>query len=319
MLDTIYIGGGTPSVLNIKQLKRLLDMLDILKKSNNCEYTMECNFESIDSLKLDLMIKHGINRVSFGMQTINERLLSRLNRHHNKQQIINIINLTKNKGINNINIDLLYALPNEVINDLKEDLSFLMSLDIPHVSTYSLMIEPHTLFYINNVKSQDEDSDVAMYKLIQRYLKEKDYQQYEISNFAKKGYQCLHNLTYWDNNEYYGFGLGACGYINNYRYNNTRGLNKYLKGCYRYEIEKLTIDDKMSYETILGLRKRQGIDKQAFFNKYKKNIDNVFDYQHEKKLGLLKENNEYLWIPEDKLYLSNEAMVAFVGGSTYEK
>ena len=203
VLDTIYIGGGTPSSLNIKQLNKLFKILSNLKLNKNYEYTIECNFDNITHEKLDLFKKNNINRISFGLESINKNNLKVLDRTIDKDKVIDTINYCRNIGINNINVDLIYAINNESLIDLLEDIKFIKNLDITHISTYSLILEEHTKLYIEGYKYIDDELDRSMYDLICNELSE--YDHYEISNFAKsKEYRSHHNLTYWKNNEYYG-------------------------------------------------------------------------------------------------------------------
>ena len=150
VLDTIYIGGGTPSSLNLNQLEKLFGIINKLNKSKTIEYTIECNFETMSNEKLELFKKYGINRLSFGIESINEDNQKLLERENKKEEIINIIKTAKSLGFNNINVDLMYALPNETLEVLNKDIDFTLSLDIEHISTYSLIIEEHTKLYINN-------------------------------------------------------------------------------------------------------------------------------------------------------------------------
>ena len=233
VINTIYIGGGTPSSLDINQLKRLFETIKVFN-TKDLEFTIECNIENITEEKMALFKQCGINRVSIGVQTLNDKHIKFLNRFHNKTDVKNKIELAK-KYINNINIDLIYAIPGETLEELSQDLDFIIDLDINHISAYSLIIEEHTKLFIYKVTNIDEEMDFEMYKLICKKLKENGYNHYEISNYSKKGYESKHNLVYWNNQMYYGFGLGASGYINNVRYENTRSINKYLSSNYIFD------------------------------------------------------------------------------------
>lgn len=305
-VDTIYIGGGTPTCLNMKQLEKLLKITDLFNK-NNIEFTVETNVDlSLDKIKL--LNKYGVNRISIGVQTVNPKYLKFLNRNHTKEEIVNLINLLKQYNFN-INVDLIYAMPGETLEELNEDLDFILSLDVNHISTYSLIIEPHTKLYIDNVSNIDEDLDYEMYKLINKKLNK--YHHYEISNFAKKNYESKHNLVYWNNLNYYGFGLGASGYIDNIRYDNTKSYNNYINGNYILEKHKLDLNETISNEFILGLRKIDGIDVNDFYKKYNvdvTSIDIVKQLVKENKLILtdkLKINSKYI-------YISNTILVNFI-------
>ena len=314
VLETIYIGGGTPSSLNLKQLERLFIIINKLKKSSNLEYTIECNFETTNLDKLLLFKKYGINRLSFGIESINKENQELLERENQEDEIINIINQAKELGFNNINVDLMYALPNETIDILNKDLDFILSLNIEHISTYSLIIEEHTKLYINNTHNINDELDEEMYKLICKRLKENKYNHYEISNFSKEGKQSRHNTCYWNNDYYYGFGLGASSYLNNYRNTNTRSINEYLKNNYLKEKEYVTEIDKEEYEIMLNLRKSEGISLIKFKEKY--NIDFLNKYNINKLIenNFLKLENNHIYIPEDKWYISNEIIVKIIEG-----
>ena len=206
-------------------------------------------------------------------------------------------------------MDLIYALPNESINDLEKDIDFILSLDIPHISTYSLIIEDNTLLKINNYKNISEDLDSDMYKYICKRLKDNNFTHYEISNFSKEGYYSKHNLCYWNNKEYYGFGLGSSSYINNKRITNTRSITNYLKEAFIKEEEIIDINSKIEYEVILNLRKKEGIDIINFKDKYKKDLLSIYNYNELVDKEFLILNNNHLYIPEDKWYISNEIIV----------
>lgn len=299
VLDTIYIGGGTPSSLNNKQLERLFEILKLFNKSETVEFTIESNFENINEEKLLIYKKNGINRLSFGLESINENNLTFLNRNITKKKINNTINSCRNLGFNNINIDLIYALPAEDLSILKNDLDYIFSLDIEHISTYSLMIEDHTMLKINNIENISEELDYEMYKLICKEMKKNNYYHYEISNFSKPGYESKHNLCYWNNDNYYGFGLGASSYIDNKRITNTRSINKYLNGNYRLDIIELSDNDLIEYKIMLNLRKAEGISLKEV----------KLDVRDLVKEGLLIEENNRVRIPEEKWYVSNEIIL----------
>lgn len=317
-LKTIYIGGGTPSALSPEELEILFKILARLNKSKNIEYTIEGNFESTTEEKLLLYKKYGINRLSFGLESINTKNLKLLERNSSKKQVEAVIKKARELGFNNINIDLMYALPNETKEDLQKDLDYLLSLKVEHISTYSLIIEPHTKLSIANIKNIDEDLDCEMYELICSELHKNNYAHYEISNFSKKGYESKHNLCYWNNNTYYGFGLGASSYLNNQRITNTRSITKYLKGLYQLEKEILKKEDIIEYEIILNLRLSCGIDLDRFRKKYSKELKEVYNYQPLLDNDLLIQDDKQLFIPENKWYISNEIILKLLEGEVNE-
>lgn len=309
IIETLYIGGGTPSSLSIKELNRLFNILKKIKLSDNYEFTIECNIDSLTKDKIDLFKSNKVNRLSIGIETFNKKYLSFLNR---KEFNLDILEYAK-KNFNNINIDLIYAIPNETLEELNKDIDEFLKLNINHISLYSLIIEPHTKLYIDNVKNIDEDLDYEMYKLIDKRLKENGYIHYEISNYSKKGYESKHNLTYWDNKKYYGFGLGASGYIDNIRYTNTRNLDKYINHDYDRDITILDKNMEMENEMILGLRKLKGVNLKEFKEKFNIDIKEKFNIDKlikEEKL-IIKDN--YIFINPRYIYLSNDILINFIG------
>lgn len=314
VLETIYIGGGTPSCLSVSQLEKLFSITDKLEKDKDVEFTIECNFSNTTAEKLEVFKKHGVNRLSFGLETTNDKQLKFLERDESKEKTFNIINEARRLGFKNINVDLMYALPNESLDDLKNDLIFIKSLDVEHVSCYSLIIEEHTKLGIKNIENIDSDLDFLMYQTICEFMRENGYTHYEISNYSKDGYESRHNLVYWKNEEYYGFGLGASGYIGNKRTTNTRSIGNYLKGSYLLEEEILEKEDLVYYEIMLNLRKSDGIDLDKLYNKYKVRLE----YEELVRLGLLKCSDNRLYIPEEKWYISNDIIIRLLEGVVYE-
>lgn len=307
MLDTIYIGGGTPSSLSLDELEELFSILSILKKSSSCEVTIEANFDSITEEKIDLFQKYGINRISFGLETTQDWILKKMNRTLDLEQVRHIISYCKRRGLSNINVDLMYAFPGESLEEVVEDVRFILSLDVFHISTYSLILEEHTKLYLDKEKEVSSDLDAQMYECICSELSE--FSHYEISNFAKEGYFSKHNLCYWKNFYYYGFGLGASGYRENIRYTNTRSITHYLDGRYLYQEEVLDAGDTMEYEVILNLRTKWGISLDDFFSKYHRDLIDVYDYTKLVSQGYLVCSHGHVFLPEKYWYLSNEIIV----------
>ena len=306
VLDTIYIGGGTPSSLDLNILEDLLKFInDTLKVSNNLEYTIECNINDLNEEKLKLLKKYNINRLSIGVESFNDKNLSFLERKQTKEEIINNIKLTK-MYFDNINIDLIYAIPGETLDILKEDINLFLELDIPHISCYSLIIEDHTKLGIKDTSYIDEDLDYEMYKLIEDTLEKNNYIHYEISNYSKVGYKSKHNMCYWKNHKYYGFGLSSSGYIDNIRYTNTKNINKYLTGNYIYEEEIVTRELNASSYAILGLRTINGVNKKEFKEVIGEDFNKYFDTSD------LVEDEEAFYIPKDKWYIENEILIKYI-------
>lgn len=311
-IHTIYIGGGTPSSLSVDELKHLFNIIKIFNLNNSYEFTFECNIENIDREKLEFLYDNGVNRLSIGIQTFNKKYLKFLNRNHTKKEVFEKISLAKKIGFNNINIDLIYALKHQSLKELKEDIDMFLSLDINHISTYSLIIEPHTLLYINKEDNINEELDLEMYNLICETLKQNGFNHYEISNFAKDGYESKHNLTYWNNEQYYGFGLGASGYIKNIRYTNTRNLSKYLKCDLNRSIKKISFNEMVENEFILGFRKINGINIKKFRKKYKIDILKIDIIKYLLNSNDLVIINDNIMINKDKLYIENDILWRFL-------
>ena len=311
ILKTIYIGGGTPSCLNIEQLNKLFDITSVFKLDNNYEFTMEFNIEDIDEEKLILAKNNRVNRISIGIETINKKFFSLINRNNCEKDIVEKIKLCK-KYFKNINIDLMYAFPNETMSDLKKDLDFALSLNVQHISIYSLILEENTKLYIDKVKPILTELESDMYYYLVNYLEKNGFNHYEISNFCIDGFESIHNLNYWNNNEYYGFGLGASGYLDGIRYTNTRSINSYIKGDYVLDKEKISDKIKMSEELICGLRKTRGVSKLDFKKKFNVELESVFDIKMLIDKGLIKEDNDYIYIPKEKIYISNSILINFI-------
>lgn len=303
---TIYIGGGTPSCLSIENINKLFNILKKIKVSNSYEITFECNIDDINDELLDTLALYGVNRLSIGIESFNEKNLKFMNRHYNKKEIIEKIKLCRIHDFDNINVDLIYALPNESLFTLKKDLNNILKLGVEHISTYSLIIEEHTMLSYNKVKPIEEELDYKMYTYICKKLNKKGFHHYEVSNFSKTGYESIHNLTYWNNDEYYGFGLGAHGYINDVRYENTRNFNKYIKGEFRFDELMVSNQEEIENELILGLRKLDGINIEEFNKKFDKDIFKEFKIEDALKKGYLRLKGGMLYIPEKYIYIMNE-------------
>jgi oxygen-independent coproporphyrinogen-3 oxidase len=215
-------------------------------------------------------------------------------------------------GFNNINLDLIYALPNEKMITLRKDLKCLLNLDPEHISTYSLMIEDHTYLGYKKINNIPEELDFEMYEYICKKLTKNNYKHYEISNFAKPGYESKHNLVYWNNQEYYGFGCGASGYISGVRYDNTKNITSYINDGFKSDDVLLSEKSIREYELMLGLRKTEGINLQEFYNKYHINMQDEFPIKPLIKSGELIYENGYVRINPKKLYIMNEILLKLI-------
>lgn len=307
IVNTIFIGGGTPSSLDDEELIRLMNIIEIFKLNDNYEFTVECNIESITENKLKIMKKYGVNRISIGVESFDNSIIKLLGRNHTKKDVYNKMKIVK-RYFSNINIDLIYAAYDD-INILKSDIDCFLKLDIPHISTYSLIIEDNTMLKINGMKNIDEDIDYEMYKYIEDALEKNDYIHYEISNYAKNGYQSKHNLVYWNNEEYYGFGLSSTSYINNERITNTKNLRKYLNGEYLDTSVYEDKDIRMENEIMLGLRKLDGINLDRFKDKFNVSLEDIYNIDNLVRNGYLIRDNNCIKIDKKYMYISNEIIV----------
>ena len=244
---TIYIGGGTPSSLSPFLLEKLLKSLSSHLK-NKTEFTIEVNPESLSKKKIDIMQKYGINRISMGVQSFN---------------------------LTNINIDLIYGLPNQTLAMFKKDIDIATSLKIKHISSYSLTVSKGTVFYNKGIKEVDEDKSREYYDLLYKELNKKGFHRYEVSNFARRGYESKHNINYWRDNNYIGLGLGAHGYEGNVRYQNTSNIKGYLKKKYIKNKETLSRNSMMEEFIMLNLRMSKGINKREFKKRFGVEIEEI--------------------------------------------
>ena len=258
-LETIYVGGGTPTALEDDLLLKLLEMIDPYAKGIK-EYTFEANPESLSLNKIKMLKEHHVNRISLGVQTTNDEILKLVNRDHSFKQVMEVVSNLKKEGIDNINVDLILGLPHSSKKILKEDLKNILSLDIKHISCYGLTVNPHTALFNKGFKEPEADLLRDFYDIVEETLKEAGFIHYEVSNWSKPGYESKHNLTYWRNHQYFGVGLGASGYIGETRYKNTVNLSQYLKRVFIYEKENVSNKDKLIYQIMLNLRTIEGLD-----------------------------------------------------------
>ena len=308
-LTTLYFGGGTPSLLKIELIKEIIKKFHL---TSNTEVTFELNPDDVSLTYLDSLRKCGINRLSIGAQTFDNKTLALIGRRHNVEQTINAVKLAKKVGFENISLDLIYGLPN---TNFKNDLKHITELEVQHVSTYGLKIEEGSYwgkFIPQNLPNDDEQAD--MYIFIHNYLEDKGYKRYEISNFALCSYESKHNLNYWNNAEYYGFGVSAHGYVNGVRYANTSSFDKYIKNpIVRQEEHSLTINEKIEEEIFLGLRKEAGINIIDFKAKYNLDFERKYQFIIDKFYPkyLIKDCDCYK-LTIDGVLLSNNIMAEFL-------
>ena len=294
-ITSIFLGGGTPSILTSKEIKSIFKSIkENFKIREDAEITIECNPGTLTKEKLITMKEVGINRLSIGLQAVQEHRLKAIGRIHTYEEFEKNYKEALEIGFNNINIDLMYALPNQKFEEWKESLQKIVKLNPTHISAYSLILEEgtklHDMYENNEFNMIDEDTDIQMYNYTINYLKENGYNQYEISNYAKEGLECKHNILYWKCNHYIGLGAGASGYLNNYRYNNVELLQNYHEKLNKNEkpienIEKLSIEDKIQEKIFMGLRMNEGIK----FEDFKKQFNIDFEEKYSKQIKDLKE------------------------------
>ena len=322
-LRTLYIGGGTPTALSAHQLAFLLEKLtDKLDLSYLEELTIEANPGDLDQEKIAVLKDSPVNRVSLGVQTFNDRMLKKIGRSHLEKDIYeNIANLKK-AGFDNISIDLIYALPKQTMEDVKINVAKAIALDIPHMSLYSLILENHTVF-MNRMRRgklplPKEDLEAEMFEYIIAELEKAGFEHYEISNFSKPGFESRHNLMYWDNAEYYGIGAGASGYVDGVRYKNHGPIRHYLEaveaGNARVQEEVLTLKEKMEEEMFLGLRKKSGVSKKRFEEKFGISFEDQYGtvVSELTEQGLLVPDRDIVRMTKQGLFLGDTVAEKFI-------
>ena len=313
-LKTIYIGGGTPSSLNDEQLEWLMDIIKPYISSETKEVSIEVNPESIDYYKLDILKRGGVSRLSIGVETFNDILLKKINRQHTSIQVERIIDYARKIGFNNISIDLMYGLPNQTITDIKNDLAKVRQLPIEHISYYSLILEDHTVLKNLNYQPLDEEVESKITQLIEESLEQIDFHKYEISNFAKTGYESLHNLAYWQYDNYYGIGVGASGKIDDCLIEHNRNLNAYLRR--QNTITKMinSKEETMFNHLMMSLRLVKGLDLKEFEKRYGLRAVDVYQTAIDKhlKMKTLVIENDYLHATSESIKLLNEILIDFL-------
>lgn len=325
-LKTIFIGGGTPTALDARQLDRLLQSIhEELKPTEQLiEFAVEANPGELTIDKLEVLKNGGVNRLSVGVQSFNDELLAKIGRVHRKEDVFRTLKLAEKAGFTNMSLDLMYGLPGQTVEDFKETLDIAFSLNVQHYSAYSLIVEPKTVFYNLMKKGRlslpPQDEEAVMYELAMNEMEKHGFKQYEISNYAIPGYESEHNLTYWNNEYYYGFGAGSHGYVNGYRTANYGPLKKYMEhvhetGLAQMEIHEVMDNEKMEEEIFLGLRKTAGVSKSKFQSKFNTELNAVFGKQIEELAAkeLLLETEDSIKLSRRGKLLGNEVFQEFIG------
>ncbi|CCW42051.1 TPA: oxygen-independent coproporphyrinogen III oxidase [Streptococcus agalactiae] len=322
-LRTLYIGGGTPTSISAVQLDYLLtELIRDLNLNTLEEFTIEANPGDLTVDKIEVLQKSAVNRVSLGVQTFNDKHLKRIGRSHNEAQIYSTIDALKTAGFQNISIDLIYALPGQTMDDVRSNVAKALSLNIPHLSLYSLILEHHTVF-MNKMRRgklhlPTEDLEAEMFEYIISEMERNGFEHYEISNFTKPGFESRHNLMYWENVEYYGVGAGASGYLDGIRYRNRGPIQHYLKGVSegnaRLSEEVLSKNEMMEEELFLGLRKKEGVSIGKFEQKFGTSFEKRYGQivQELQSDGLLTENNGFIQMTKKGLFLGDTVAEKFI-------
>lgn len=329
-IKTIFVGGGTPTVLNPQEMEYFLNSVrrHFPNWADDIEFTMEANPGTTDAEKLAVMKAGGVNRVSFGVQAFQNELLSGIGRIHNTDDVYRSLENARNAGLHNLSIDLMFGLPNQTVEMLDYSVSRALELGLPHYSIYSLKVEENTLFHTLYQKNQlplpGEEDELKMYLLLMDRMKAAGYKQYEISNFAKPGYESRHNITYWRNEDYYGLGAGAHGYVKRRRHINIKGVNPYVEACKqglpRLEQFEVTKEEAMEDFVMVGLRMLDGIRLSDFAEQFGSSLEETFRSPLHKmtSAGLLEMHEDHggYRLSEKGVLFGNEVFAEFIGALT---
>lgn len=338
-VSTVFMGGGTPSVLEGAQTARIFHALrESFDIEEEAEITIEANPGTVTEDKLDVWKKCGINRLSIGLQSADDRELAMLGRIHTYREFLETCEMARQKGFFNINVDLISAIPGQTVQSWKRTLETVAALGPEHISAYSLIIEEGTLFYerygeegqyaketagqetrLRNLPPlPDEEEDRLIYSMTREILKDYGYHRYEISNYAREGYECRHNLGYWERKEYLGLGLGSSSLVGEKRFHNTADMKKYMQAPasaeIREEIQELSVQDRMEEYMFLGLRKMEGISAADFARTFQTDIDAVYGEQLRKlrEEGLLERKNGRICLTDRGIDISNYVFSEFI-------
>jgi len=323
-IESIFVGGGTPTVLTPEQMDYFLRSVRTYfpARSSSLEFTMEANPGTVDEEKLAVMKQGGVNRISFGVQSFDNSLLQTIGRIHDTDDVYRSLESARRVGFDNLSIDLMFGLPNQTLEQLDRTISSALALQLPHYSIYSLKVEENTLFYKlyqrDELPLPDEDTELAMYRLIIDRLQEAGYDHYEISNFARPGYESRHNMTYWRNEPYYGLGAGAHGYVRGHRHMNIKGVQPYMKACQdrlpraeQFAVEEL---EAMEDFMMVGLRMLHGVQEDDFKAQFGVSIEEIFGSVATRlqEQGLLERNEGRYRLTQQGVIYGNDVFSAFL-------
>lgn len=324
-LKTVFIGGGTPTALSAKQLDRLLEGIttELLPTNQLIEFAVEANPGELTLEKLHVLKNAGVNRLSIGVQSFEDELLNKIGRVHRKEDVFRTVQQAEQAGFDNLSLDLMYGLPGQTIDQFKKTLETAFTLNVKHFSAYSLIIEPKTVFYNLMQKGRlslpPQEQEAYMYELAMEEMEKHGFTQYEISNYAIPGYESNHNITYWNNDYYYGFGAGAHGYVNGVRTSNIGPIKKYMdkvveSGSAYQSQNQVTKEEAMEEEMFLGLRKVKGVEKSKFQKKFSISLEEKFGEQIHQLVnqGLLVNDGHAIFLTHKGKLLGNEVFQEFL-------
>lgn len=324
-IETVFVGGGTPTVLLPDQMERFIGLVDTYfpNRSNQFEFTMEANPGTTDTEKLAVMKAGGVNRLSFGVQTFDDVLLKRIGRIHTVDEVYQSIENAQKLQFDNLSIDLMLGLPKQTLEHVETSLNAALALNLQHYSIYSLKVEENTLFHDlferNELPLPEEEEELQMYMLTMKKLGANGYHQYEISNFAKPGFESRHNMMYWRNRSYYGLGAGAHGYMEGLRHVNVKGIQPYIdssrSGLPRMESNAVSREEAMEDFMMVGLRLLDGVRAEDFISQFAVGMDDVFGsiISRLEKKGLLTVDKGNVRLSERGIVLGNEVFGEFIG------
>lgn len=321
-VDTIFIGGGTPSLLAVEDMDVLFQAVsDHFSLGELSEFSLECNPGTVTAEKLKLYREAGVSRISIGMQSAADRELQHLGRIHTCDQFLKCYQMVRRAGFENVNIDVMAAIPGQTIQSYEKTLQTVLSLEPQHISSYSLIIEEGTEFYKRYAKEPpvDEETDRRMYEMTGILLEGAGYQRYEISNYAKPHRECRHNLKYWQREEYLGIGLGAASFMEHCRFTNEMDMTLYQNmvhdgKCPVSQKEQLSLEDEMSEFMYLGLRCRKGISARQFYNSFGIRLEDRFGEVVKKYVeqGLLIHEGDCIYLTKRGIDVSNLVFEGFI-------
>lgn len=323
LFDTIFIGGGTPSYLSKTELEMLGNILMEVQRTDNVEFTMECNPGNITREKAEVIKAMGVNRLSIGLQSSNDSILLDIGRIHTFKEFEENYKMLRDMGFMNINVDLIYGLPHENIKILQKTLSDVAALNPEHISCYSLIIEEFTPFYYRSKRNElflpDEETERKMNEIIVRTLKENGYERYEISNYAKEGKYCRHNIRYWSGEDYIGVGTSSHEYFCGERQENIKTVEGYIRkinesGSAAIRKHQNSIEEDVEEYVFMGMRMMQGLDKKKFEKRFHRTLESYYEKSIQKhvKSGLLLDSKEVLCFSEQGIEFSNYVLSDFL-------